>query len=502
MTPEGLFIDVHDEFSLCVGQDPTASENPDVGPQRQQRQVNEEGGDVTDVLINTNNAIATSVPPSKHTVLMDLQHPLTMMPPIPQTTESTTTATPLNILPHILLPILLLIAYIPPPSRFRAPIFVTLLVLLQWRCTVSPWPLNTGESRALRYGLSTSWLFVLPVLQRLTVNTPERDFWRVDDVPKPPVGPETEPARPPPPKEWSGPKVRWAINLFSTPRGVGWNFGGRGVNAQRESIRKDNAEGRGKGKVEFVVRCLGRAARSYLVWDGVMLAVQKAVIPDGWAWNWLTIGRIGFAEVLMLLVTWCGMTMQFELVTAPCLGFSRWINQRLHIPRRSPVAYAVHLVTAFAISAFFHTLSLAAVSPGYYPVRDLVSDMSIFFMLQPIATMAEMMVMAMFARYIWAQDSNGRRQGDNRNKQQDQAVETTSNERPSRPFCAVVMGRELLKRNQGIVILSACRFVGYAWVVSWFWVTAWWFVKAYTGVRMQEWQLPFSVLGWLLIPRR
>lgn len=486
------------------------------------------------------------------------------MPPIPAILPVPTTPLPLAlaIAPHLLLPLLLFASYLPPPSRLRAPAFLFLLALLQWRCVVSPWPSNApdrGSDRALRYGLACTWLFVLPVLSRLVVvQTPERGFWRVDDV-------LPDGGRPPPPKEWSMEKVRWAMNLVATPRGVGWNFGGRGVNARREAIRKER-ERTGESRGRFVARALGRAVRCWLVWDGLILGMQKAEgegrIPDGWRWEWGVLGEVGFAEVMMLGITWFGMTMQFEMGRAvgvglginapedwpalygdvtgcwtvgrvwggfwhqylrqvcvlrmvwgkggflltrlqPCLGFSRRINEALRIPKGSPVAYFVHLVTAFSISAFFHVLSLAPLSPGWYPFRTLVSDMCIFFFMQPIGTMLELVVMALFARYVWKPKPAGQVDDARGKPQVPVAADSPSDESVAAPQVGVLEGiREFGRKNKDVFILAACRLVGYVWVILWFWGTSWWFVKAYLGVGMAGWQFSFSPLAWLLIPGR
>jgi len=46
--------------------------------------------------------------------------------------------------------------------------------------------------------------------------------------------------------------------------------------------------------------------------------------------------------------------------------------------------------------------------------------------------------------------------------------------------------------------MALCRLAGYIWVICWFYVTSWGFIKAYAGVRMQDWQLPYSVVGRVL----
>jgi len=155
-------------------------------------------------------------------------------------------------------------------------------------------------------------------------------------------------------------------------------------------------------------------------------------------------------------------------VRQPCLGFSRYYVEILHIPRRSSVAYLIHLTNAFVISTFFHVLSVGTVAGGYYPLRNLISDMSIFFMLQPIAAVIEGSVMAFFARYVWAPCAKDRKDW----TKYDEFAE--------------------------VVVPLVCQLCGYVWVVCWFFVTSWWFVKAYAGVRMQDWKIPYSVMGKLL----
>ena len=95
--------------------------------------------------------------------------------------------------------------------------------------------------------------------------------------------------------------------------------------------------------------------------------------------------------------------------------------------------------------------------------------MTIFFMLQPVGAMIEGAAMALFARFVWAPAKDG----------QDQ---------------------DLSKRNKvlEVVMPAACRLFGYVWIICWFFVTSFWFVRAYAGVRMQDWKLPYSILGHLL----
>ncbi|KAK0630918.1 membrane bound O-acyl transferase family-domain-containing protein [Bombardia bombarda] len=423
-----------------------------------------------------------------------------------------------NILPHILLHFGPLLFYYLPPFHYRALVLILVVTTLEWQCTTSPWPPNRGDTRAFRYGLSMSWIFVLPVVERLLLHTPERDFWRVDDLRD-----KKDHDRQPPQKpldEFSWAKLRWAVALFSTPRAVGWNFGSRRINAQREQMKlqfKPNPKvGDDKTRfsfpsprTRFILASLMHAFIGYLAWDAVMLAETKITIPLEWNWDTGTLGRIACMEVLMGVTVYSSMTMQFEAGTAvsvglglsdfedwpplfgditecytianvwgkfwhqyirePCLGFSHHLITILHIPRHSTAAYLTHLTTAFAISAFFHTFGLAAVSPGFLPLRELIFDMALFFMLQPVGTAIEGLVIRFYIRKY--EDSN------NNNLEQNK----TGQVRVSSPRAYL-------------------RIVGYTWVLAWFYVTGWWFVKAYVGVRVMDWRPPFSfVKSFILV---
>jgi len=157
-----------------------------------------------------------------------------------------------------------------------------------------------------------------------------------------------------------------------------------------------------------------------------------------------------------------------QYIRQPCLGFSRYFVEVLRVPRRSSLAYLIHLTNAFLISTFFHVLSIGAVAGGYYPLRNLISDMSIFFMLQPVGAAIEGATMALFSRYVWAPSKKDRQQQTRR------------------------------ERVAEAVMPAVCRILGYLWVICWFFVTSFWFVRAYAGVRMQDWKLPYSIVGEVL----
>ncbi|KAM7217650.1 membrane bound O-acyl transferase family domain containing protein [Rhypophila decipiens] len=407
---------------------------------------------------------------------------------LPVDPTSPAPADPLSVLPHILLFIVLLLAFYPPPFRFRGAIICTLVALLDWRSTVSLWPPNIDDTRPFKYGIASSWIFVLPVVQRVLIQLPEKDFWRLD---------EEEETHRPSPREWSWKKLRWSISLFATPRAVGWNFGSRKMNAQREEIRRARlalSDTGGGGAAAFAC---------YLVWDLVAVANRRVIVPRGeewWSWDPEIMVKILWLEILMGITVYVGMNMQFDIAAAigvglrlnepedwpplfgsitdcytianvwgkfwhqymrqPCLGTSHFLlahlntlisrlPRRLHIsqiPKHSLVPYLFHLLTAFAISTFFHALSVGTVAVGVTPVRGIIKDMAIFFMIQPFAAAFESFISTLV-------------------------------------FWSAVFG----------------RMVGYVWVLFWFYLTGQWFIRPYIDVGMVEWGLPFSFADWLLL---
>ncbi|KAK3682237.1 hypothetical protein B0T22DRAFT_279243 [Podospora appendiculata] len=487
--------------------------------------------------------------------------PNNMVPSVP-----TSTAAPhgfLDMLPHILLLLTVLLAFFPPPFRGRGPLFVVIVTIVEWQAFAAPWPANDGDTRGSRYGLTSSWLFLLPVIERLLVHTPERDFWRIDsedDLTQ--LSPQqrqrqqdNDSRKPAPPREFSLAKIWWSLALFSTPRAVGWNFGSRRLNAQRIERRKarrtreekeesENAPVTAFPRAAFVAAKLTRAFACYLVWDAVVLAERKVVFPAdmAWAWDGATLGRIAYLDFLMLVTTYVGMTMQFETVAAlgvalflsqpedwpvlfgdiaecytianvwgkywhqyirqPCLGFSHYIIQKLHIPGRSRVAYLIHLATAFFISSFFHCVAVGAMAPGFYPLRSVILDFTIFFGLQPVGIMLESVVIDLCsrrrsARQAKKQQTMRREDGAARPGPQQQQAHEWASLLSAQRICG---GDARTKRRLRVLSAMFGRTVGYVWVICWFYVTGWWFVRPYIGVGVVNWDLPYSILSKLLIP--
>ena len=214
----------------------------------------------------------------------------------------------LYVAPYVALPITLVASLFSPPFRWRGNIFAASICVVLWASTASPWPPNDGPLRPMRYGLACSWTFVLPVLEKLLVLVPERDCQRLED----------KDARPPPDFSWA--KLRWALALFATPRGVGWTHGSTGPNAAREKMRQQQIS-----RARFVFGKIMQALLYYVVLDAIILAARKAEFQESWAWDALTVGMIVYGDVLMAATVYVTMMMQFDLAAA--IGVSLYLSK-------------------------------------------------------------------------------------------------------------------------------------------------------------------------------
>jgi len=214
---------------------------------------------------------------------------------------------PGGIIPHLILPLLLVFSLFCPPFRGRGILFALLIIATDWACVVSPWPpIMTAAYQGMRYGLATSWIFVLPVLERILVHTPERDFRRLDATGKPL----------PAPSELTLGKLRWAVALVATPRGVGWDFGRSGYARPRA---RDSTL---RPRVPFVISSLLRASIAYLATDVALLASKMADIPNTVenAWAALTLWKLAYWDLLMVVTVYGNMEMQYHAYAAIDVG--------------------------------------------------------------------------------------------------------------------------------------------------------------------------------------
>jgi GNAT superfamily N-acetyltransferase len=263
-----------------------------------------------------------SMPPA-HLYAMALSDTNMTMP----TADAAYSPRPQDIIPHVALPFVLVLSLFSPPFPLRGICFVALIAVTEWACTVSAWPPNVGNSRPLKYGLASSWYFVLPVLEKMLVHVPERDFWRVDDEAKPEH--ERRPA------EFTWAKAWWALALFATPRAVGWNFGSRKFNALREAAKK-----RAISRGPFVVAKIWRAFLAYVALDAVVIAARKVGVPSDRTWDSSSILWTAYLELLMGISTYAAMTIQFEIVAA--IGVAMFLSKP-EVRKPNILLYKFHL---------------------------------------------------------------------------------------------------------------------------------------------------------------
>lgn len=216
-----------------------------------------------------------------------------------------------GVLPHITVYLLILLAYYLPPFQGRGPLFAFLIIAADYASKISGWPSPDGATRPMRYGLASSWFFTLPALERLLLRSPESDFWLLD---------KAETLGKGRPKEFTWSKLGWAFSLAATPRGVGWNFGSRKVNAKRNDMRA-----RAISRPHFVLCGLVRAILAYIALDTVVFAVSRCTVPVAWAWDLVVLRQIANMDLLMAICVYATMRMQFDIAAAfaVAVGFSR-----------------------------------------------------------------------------------------------------------------------------------------------------------------------------------
>lgn len=170
--------------------------------------------------------------------------------------------------------------------------------------------------------------------------------------------------------------------------------------------------------------------------------------------------------------TFCEIS-QTNTDTQPVLGFGNFIIHCLHIPSRSPIAYLIILTTAFAISNFFHIVCLATIRDENLSLRTLITDMSLFFMTQPLAASAEALAINIFSKLNFSSTPESAKS------------DTLKNCNSKQPH----------SRGKTSLIL---RIIGYVWVLVWFSITGWGFTKGYVAVGVRDWQIPMSLCHALL----
>ena len=123
---------------------------------------------------------------------------------------------------HFLLPMTQLVALTLPPFRYRATIFVPLIVLLAvWSyidlshaepIDATLGPQNNRLPVDILLPLLSQWPWYLGTIEKLLFSLPERDYWRLNRQRGEALT-----------LSWRA-KLNWAVALYCSPRGAGWNF--------------------------------------------------------------------------------------------------------------------------------------------------------------------------------------------------------------------------------------------------------------------------------------
>jgi hypothetical protein len=141
-----------------------------------------------------------------------------------------------------------------------------------------------------------------------------------------------------------------------------------------------------------------------------------------------------------------------NMVTQPALGFSHYLVGVLHVPKRSMLAYAVHVSTAFFLSSLGHIVSAFPIHEGKIEMSEVCQDVFLFFMSQAVTIITESIVIKTF-----------------------------------RMLSTKSPGKKGTEGEQGqSTCMSMTALVGYTWVILWLALSGWWFVRLY--VRL--WMIP------------
>lgn len=127
------------------------------------------------------------------------------------------------------------------------------------------------------------------------------------------------------------------------------------------------------------------------------------------------------------------------------MGFSHAIVAKLGIPRRSKAAYAVHLLTGFALSAFIHVIITGTTLRGAMSFWDVSRNMFGYFVVQALCVLGETAVIDMAKRHF--------------------------------PRLALHHA-------------SICQRIGYLWTASWLLLTSWPFTEVYLRMDLLDWWRP------------
>ena len=255
---------------------------------------------------------------------------------------------------HILLPATQLLALTLPPFHHRATIFVPLiLVLAIWSYSDL---LKSDLSVDTLLPLISQWPWYLGTIEKLLFSLPERDYWRLNRQPGEALT-----------LSWPA-KFKWAIALYCSPRGVGWNFRVKGAPRYTGP----------KSRLGFVLNQLGWLTVCAVGIDAMGIYTREYYF-GGKEWgsagvtsyssNW---GRSAVNAVHGLCTPYFGLNLAYGQIAILCVGlrlddpevgsFVSWNLPRpfffLCRPRR--VSYLSSLLNVLCLKHQSHTCLLTA----------------------------------------------------------------------------------------------------------------------------------------------
>ena len=147
-----------------------------------------------------------------------------------------------SVIPHVLLPVAQPLILCLPPFKYRALVFVPIIVGLAYTTFQNVFT----DDMELLCAMISQWPWYLGTIEKLLFTYPEKDFWRLDRA-------RAEASYMPP----SLSKLMWSSSLWGNLRGIGWNHQVKGV--PRATAPQT--------KWRFIFYQLGWYARYYLICD-------------------------------------------------------------------------------------------------------------------------------------------------------------------------------------------------------------------------------------------
>jgi hypothetical protein len=204
-----------------------------------------------------------------------------------------------NVLPHVLLPIAMILGLASPPFRGRGVFWTTIIGYLVYRSLLDEFPSDIQS----RYAVFQSWFWYMPTIQKLLCSEPEQAYWRLDKL-------RAEATH----MSFGFEKLRWAAALLVNPRGIGWNFQIRGVPLL--DYRKEQ-------KSNFLIRQTLRLFQGYLLTETALLYLRTCKFPD--VLDNITYGKqivIGLVSGILVYGSWL-----FQWSTVSILGVASGLSK-------------------------------------------------------------------------------------------------------------------------------------------------------------------------------